>query len=174
MGMVGGLSSALSRAETVELFKCIPTELRERDQWAVWRYERRNGKTTKVPYQTWAKVFRPAKCNDPATWGTFGAAITVYEFCKYDGILYALTETDPYSFIDLDKCRDPDTGAIEEWALEIIRDLNSYAEVSHSGTGIHIFVRGKLPAGRRREGQIEMYDSGRFAAMTGRRLEFTP
>ena len=42
-------SSAISRppAEIV-----VRYDLRERDQWMLWRYEERNGKaTTKVPYQ---------------------------------------------------------------------------------------------------------------------------
>lgn len=41
------------------------------------------------------------------------------------------------------------------------------AEVSQSGNGIHIFCIGTLPEKGRRKGNIEMYDTGRFCAMTG-------
>jgi putative DNA primase/helicase len=50
---------------------------------------------------------------------------------------------------------------------EFIEMMGSYAEYSVSGTGIHIIAKGKLPVGGRRKGNVEMYDSGRFFAMTG-------
>ena len=45
--------------------------------------------------------------------------------------------------------------------------MRSYAEYSQSGTGIHIIARGELPGGRRRKGDVEMYQNGRFFVMTG-------
>jgi len=72
--------------------------------------------------------------------------------------------------IDLDHCRDPETGAIEEWAQTIIDRLRCYAEGSPSGTGVHILCRGELPPGRRRKGHVEMYSEGRFFTITGLRL----
>jgi primase-polymerase (primpol)-like protein len=56
----------------------------------------------------------------------------------------------------------------------VLVELGSYAEVSPSGTGVKVFVRGKLPPGRRRKGQIEMYDRGRFFTTTGHRLADSP
>ena len=47
---------------------------------------------------------------------------------------------------------------IDDWAWEIIRLINSYTEISPSGTGIRIFCYGKLPPGRRKNGNVEMYD----------------
>ena len=49
--------------------------------------------------------------------------------------------------IDLDACRDPRNGWVSPWALDILRRLNSYTEVSLSGTGFHIWILGKLPDG---------------------------
>lgn len=49
--------------------------------------------------------------------------------------------------IDLDACRDPRNGWVSPWAAEILRKLNSYTEISLSGTGFHVWVLGKLPAG---------------------------
>jgi putative DNA primase/helicase len=76
--------------------------------------------------------------------------------------------------VDLDGCRNPHTGRFEPWVLEIVGELDSYAETSPSGTGVKIFVRGELPPGRRRRGSIEMYDRGRFFTTTGHRLEIAP
>src|SRR5262249_17926175 len=76
--------------------------------------------------------------------------------------------------IDLDDCRDVETGEIKPWAEEIIRDLDSYAEVSPSRTGVKVIVRGAVPAGGNRKGDVEMYDRGRYFAVTGHRLEEAP
>jgi primase-polymerase (primpol)-like protein len=86
--------------------------------------------------------------------------------------------------IDLDKCRDAVTGVIAEWALAIVRRLDSYTEVSPSGTGLRIYARGTKPSHERSvfkgNGRvIEIYDGltsegvpgGRFLTVTGRILE---
>jgi hypothetical protein len=51
-----------------------------------------------------------------------------------------LTEADPFSAIDLDHCRHPDTGSIDAWAqnfLDVAR--HTYSEVTPSGTGCRIW-----------------------------------
>jgi putative DNA primase/helicase len=55
----------------------IPAELRQRTQWVVWRRTDRDGGTTKVPYR--ADGAGRASSTDPATWGTFGAAVAALE-----------------------------------------------------------------------------------------------
>jgi hypothetical protein len=85
-----------------------------------------------------------------------------------------LTKSGPYTVIDLDHCRDPETGIIEPWAQEIIDRLASYTEISPSGTGVHIWVKGKLPPGRRRKRNFEAYDSDRYLTLTGYHVEGTP
>jgi len=92
----------------------------------------------------------------------------------FAGVGFVFSSDDPYTGIDLDKCRNPETGQIEESAQGIIEQLDSYTEASQSGTGVHIIVRGWLPQGngaRRRTGGIEMYDAGRFFVMTGQVLD---
>jgi putative DNA primase/helicase len=71
----------------------------------------------------------------------------------------------------LDRCRDPETGQIEPWALDVVRSMNSYTEVSVSGTGLHIIVKGKLPPSGRKKGQFEMYDELHYFAITGQRIQ---
>lgn len=51
-----------------------------------------------------------------------------------------------FVFVDLDRCRDPKTGAVADWAQEIVDSLNTYTEISESGKGLHLVGRGKLPA----------------------------
>ena len=75
---------------------------------------------------------------------------------------------DGWTGIDLDKCRRLDTEEIEDWAAKIISEVDSYTEISPSGLGVHILVRGHLPKGRRRKGRIEMYDALRYFTITGR------
>jgi putative DNA primase/helicase len=84
------------------------------------------------------------------------------------------TSGDDLCGVDLDRCRDPETGEIESWAQEIIEELDSYAEISPSWRGVHVLLRGELPPGRRRKNRIEMYDRARFFTITGHRLQDVP
>src|SRR3954452_8436317 len=43
--------------------------------------------------------------------------------------------------VDLDGCRDPDTGDLKPWAFEIVRALDTYTAVSPSGTGVKIYLQ---------------------------------
>ncbi|MEK3719274.1 phage NrS-1 polymerase family protein [Paenibacillus sp. FSL H8-0034] len=86
---------------------------------------------------------------------------------QFDGIGFVFKEGGGLTGIDLDKCIDPDTGAIESWAEDIIRGMDSYTEFSVSGTGFHIIVKGTIPGKKNRKDKIEMYDSQRFFVVTG-------
>jgi putative DNA primase/helicase len=146
--------------------ECIPHELKARPQWVVWKMEERDRKPTKVPYTP--RTGRKASSTDLTTWGLFEEGLEVMD--RYDGIGFVLCSGDPYTGIDLDHCRDPVTGEIEPWALRIISSLDSYAEVSPSGMGIHIIAKGKAPKNGKR-GKVEMYSSERFFTVTGHVLE---
>jgi hypothetical protein len=84
------------------------------------------------------------------------------------------TSEDDLCGVDLDKCLDPETGEIESWAQEIVGELSSYTEISPSGTGVHILIRGELPDSRNRKGRFEVYDRGRYFTVTGKHLSGTP
>lgn len=147
-------------------FDKIPAELRERNQWVVWRYELNgDGKETKVPYQA-NGTGKNANISDPSTWGSLEAAKATYESDGYDGILFAISKGDPYTIIDFDDALD-ESGTIEPRVAKYMREMKSYTEVSPSGTGIHIIVKGSLPPYGRKKGDIEMYDSGHFMSITG-------
>ena len=146
--------------------EAIPAELRARQAWVAYRKEG----PKKVPYNS--RTGRWASCSDPETWGTFEEALAAYQDGGYDGIGFQLTE--PFVGVDLDGCRDPETGFIDDGALAIIEQLDSYTEVSPSGRGLHIFVTGELPPGRRRTQGAELYDRDRYLTVTGRHVAHTP
>jgi len=92
----------------------------------------------------------------------------------YDGIGFVVSKEDDFCGLDLDGCRNPETGAIENWAMEVITAVESYTEVSPSETGIRIFAKAELPPGRRKGGHFEIYDDVRFFTVTGKHLKDTP
>ena len=143
----------------------IPQELKSRPQWVVWKAV--GEKPDKRPYS--ACTGQMASSTDLLTWSTFEEACKALESGQYSGLGFVLCSGDPYTGVDLDDCIDPETGEIAAWALEIIRNLNSYTELSVSGTGVHIIVRGDVP--NRRKDKIEVYSSKRFFTMSGHSLE---
>lgn len=141
----------------------IPDHLKSLRRWVCWRYEERAGKPTKVPYT--ARTGNKAASDKPETWSSFEDAMQAFQAGGYAGVGIMLG--DGLVGVDLDKCRGPDSGEVAAWAAEIVSALNSYTEISPSGRGIHIIARGALPMGRRRTGNIEMYDGGRYFTITG-------
>ncbi len=153
----------------------FPPELKARPQWVCWSFEEREGKPTKVPKNP--KSGGNARADDPDTWGEFDQAVRHWAAHKGNGIAgvgFEFSPEDPFTGVDLDKCRNSETEEIDPKALGIVRRLNSYTEVSPSGTGLHIWIKGVLPPGARRKGKIEMYDTGRYFTVTGAHLEGTP
>jgi putative DNA primase/helicase len=148
-----------------------PGELRTADQFVCWCEEDRDGDITKVPYSVHGGR---ASSTNPKTWASFEAAIAYAEEHGMSGVGFVFTEDDPYAGIDLDKCRDSETGEIDQWARKIVDALDSYTEVSPSGTGLHIFVKATLPGRNNRKGPVEMYESRRYFTLTGKHLGGTP
>src|SRR5919109_5427431 len=114
----------------------IPRELRALPQWTFWQFEPdpKGGKDKKVPRNP--RTGRNASPTDPATWGTFESAMDALERFGGDGVQFVLSESDPYTGIDLDHCVNPDTGELEPWAAQIVACFDSYTELSPSGTGL--------------------------------------
>ena len=160
------------RAPATAALASFPPVLRNLRQWVCWRLEERDGKPTKVPLDP--RTGDRAATDDASTWTAFTDALAAHHRGMGDGVGFVFSTHDPYSGIDLDGCRDPETGEIEPWAEEWIRRCDSYTEVSPSGAGVHIIVRAKLPPGRRRRGGIEVYEEGRYFTVTGDRLRNTP
>ncbi len=150
----------------------IPEALKAMRQWVVWRGVARGGRLTKVPINP--HTGRNASSTDPHTWGSYVEAQRAVGRLNATGLGFVFSADDLLAGIDLDGCRDPETGAIEAWARDIIGRLDSFTEVSPSGRGVHVIVRADKPEGRCRIDSIEMYDRGRFFCVTGEHLEGTP
>ena len=148
----------------------IPQELRDQRSWVTWRLEREGERSVKPPYDP--RTGHKAKSNDPSTWGSFGEACQAVAEGHYDGIGFELAP--PIVGIDLDGCRDPESGFIDDGAQTIIDELDSYTEVSPSGRGIHILAKGQLPPGGRRMKGVEIYDRDRYFTVTGQHIAGTP
>lgn len=153
----------------------IPEELKQHRQWIHWKTVYRDGKATKIPLQVGGS---PASSTDPATWcshSELSAGIREIGF--------VLTADDPYIGIDLDGCRDQLSGKLDDWAREIVLRFSTYTEVSPTGSGVKLFGvtdsywthqnKIELPGaghGPKKPG-IEVYDSGRYFAVTGASLK---
>jgi putative DNA primase/helicase len=150
----------------------IPSELHVLPRFVAWqwRWKPEASKWDKPPLQVDGTN---AKSNDPKTWVTFGEALAALD--SFDGIGFMLRDSGIVG-VDLDNCRDPATGVIREPHASVIHTLNSYAEVSPSGTGVKLLVHAKLPPkcphANHADG-FEVYDKQYFT-LTGHRVPGTP
>lgn len=152
-------------------FEGVPSELRDLPRWVMWCGEIVNNRLTKIPYATNGQH---ASTTDAKTWGTFADVVEAYEAGGgFNGIGFVFNG-DGLIGIDLDHCRDPISGIIEPKARGIIERLDTFAEVSPSGTGVHCLIRGKLNGRGNRFGNIELYSTKRYFCVTGNHLEGTP
>jgi len=150
----------------------IPEALQHRDQWVCWRYETHGGKEKKVPLNP--ESLSNASTNDSTTWSSFRQAKSRLAGENVDGVGFVFTSDDPYVGVDLDDCRDPQTGRLTDQAGQIVEDLDSYTEVSPSREGLHTILQAGLPQGRKHGDGIEVYDTGRYFTVTGRLHEGSP
>ena len=174
-------------------YDAIPSELKAISQWVCWIGEHRDGKFNKYPVNP--KTGRNASHSNASTWTNFTIAKAFHEQQKpvevtvnrgkkterkvtgiADGIGFVFSKDDPHVGIDLDDCRNSETGEIEPWASEFIELANTYCEVSPSGTGVKMILKGVMPSntGKKKAyktGAVEMYSHSRFFTITGWQLE---
>jgi predicted ATP-dependent serine protease len=117
----------------------IPTELKEIDNWILWRleYDKKEGKDKKIPYSISGYH---ASSNKSDTWTSYENAI---RFLKnnpeYSGLGFCISSSCNYVGIDLDRCVVGNE--ITPDASEITQKLRSYTEKSVSGTGLHTIIK---------------------------------
>ncbi|RLM57620.1 hypothetical protein DVK02_07640 [Halobellus sp. Atlit-31R] len=135
---------------------CFPSRLKEHDQWLVTQE-----KKPVAPSKGWQKSvnllpFTEAQNKAEQPGGEVG-------FC--------FTKSGPFVGFDLDDVKED--GKFTDEALGIVRRLNSYTEVSSSGTGLHIIGEGERLDDRKHRddfsesGHLEVYDEGRYFVLTG-------
>ena len=140
----------------------IPQELRVLKQWVC------ANANSKVPMQ--ATMPFPASSTNPATWSSFEEAVRAVEQGDYDYIGFVFNDNGIVG-IDLDDAFGEN--GLSPLATEICVLCSSYGEISKSGTGIHIFVKGDIPfKGKNNLAGVEMYKTGRFFIMTGDALPY--
>ena len=144
----------------------VSKQLKSKRQWICWRTKMRDGKETKLPVDP--NTNQMAKTDDPGTWGSVMDAVRAFQSNKQlKGIGFVFTEDDPFVGIDLDDCRDAETEEWEDWALDILEDVDGFREISPSGTGGHVITIGEIPGDRNRKGSVEMYEHTRYFTVTG-------
>lgn len=148
------------------MYEKIPLELKQLPHWVGWKYMQRPGEDHKRKVPINAMDGQPAKSNDPTTWCDFDTACLGKERFGLDGIGFMFSGDGIFG-IDIDHCYDPETQELDPAAAEIIETVQSYTELSPSGTGIHILCKGALPEGRKRRGAVEMYSTLRYFTVTG-------
>nr|RIY11095.1 hypothetical protein D3W47_06170 [Deinococcus sp. RM] len=80
-------------------------------------------KPKKLPKYVNAGNLQNASVSNPSTWMRFDMASQVMALQKSDGVGFVLKQEDGLVIMDLDQCRDPETGLLVEWAQEIIGNL---------------------------------------------------
>lgn len=140
----------------------VPGELTARPRWV--RYSSR-----KVPLRVDGRF---ASVSDPSSWSDFGTAARAT--CG-EGVGFVLTAGDGIVVLDLDHAVVG--GRVLPWAQAIVDSLPAtYTERGRSGSGLHLWFRGSVPAGRRvRRGAVhaEAYSDRRYI-IVGDRVPGTP
>jgi putative DNA primase/helicase len=153
----------------------VPPSLRDIAIWLVYKFVHTEGKPKpdKVPYSPIHG--RMAGWNSP----TRNYCVTAQEAIdccnanpEYDGIGLVLYPEYGISGIDLDGCRDLQTGELTPEAEGIIEDAGTYTEISPGLNGLRAFFYGNFGGhtGNARGLGVEFYEHGRFLTFTGSRL----
>ncbi len=144
------------------MYDNIPIELKEQNRWVLYRlyWDEKRGKYDKKPFN--ARTGGMAQSNNPSTWCDYETALQVVDL--YDGLGFMLG--DGIFGVDIDGVEVRDSVV-----NEVLTTLNSYAEISPSGKGIHVICLGSKPVGACRKANFECYDKGRFFTVTGNVIE---
>lgn len=174
------------RVATLAHCQNIPEDFKAIRQWAVYRFDPRKAKKEPGGYSS--KMGKPPvspttgseiSWTDPKNFLTFDQAVNALEDNtpgNLAGIGLIFTGREPFSGVDIDSCITPmalSDAALTKQAREIVDRLDTYTEISPSGTGLRLIGRGKLPGGDNggKCGDYEAYSAARFLTMTGRVFE---
>ena len=143
----------------------IPQELKEHSQWVVY------AKNSKIPISVVSGL--KADLTNSIDWVSFNEAYKYYvnNIERIGGLGFVLAND--YIVIDFTNNSTIEQNSIKD---EFLQKVNSYAEVSQSGNGIHIFCRADLQKGNRinEDYNIKILEKGSFVIMTGEVLPNIP
>lgn len=142
-------------------YENLPPEITALPQWVcVWN-------NSKIPMR--ANIKKGASSVQPDTWSTFEDAKNAVESGMYDHLGFVFNNNGIVG-IDID-CGFDDDGFLSQVSIDIMRSCRSYTEVSRSGRGVHILLKGKLPfKGKNNRAGVEIYESSRYFIVTGQKL----
>lgn len=117
-------------------YDSLPQELRETARFNCWRYVQKPGKEKpdKVPFNP--KTGGYGQSNNPGTFTDFQTALATVG--NYNGL--GIGVFGELVITDIDDCVKAD-GTISEMARDIIDAMDSYSEISPSGTGVRIIAK---------------------------------
>jgi hypothetical protein len=156
--------------------KFVPAMLREKRNWIGWRIRQKVGKNKVDKIPICIRTGFSSGYTRPENHVSYDEAIAAVGRLKLDGVGFVLTPDCGLTGIDLDRCREPITGTIEDWAQEVLDLGETYAELSPSGTGVRLWALGALPKAciKFNAAQVEMYADGRFLTYTGEHIKGAP
>lgn len=146
-------------------YDAVPEELKALPQWVNWGQKNSTGRNVKRPYNPKTKVL--AKPGQLETCGTFAQALQNVHSGDFAGVGFMFADGGGICGVDFDHCIQPETGELQSEVSNWVKRFGSYTEVSQSGTGLHVICKGKLPGGGIHKNFTELYDSGRYFALTG-------
>ena len=176
----------------------IPQEMKQLPQWVCYFRTpklKKDGtpdynadgtpRMSKLPVNP--RTLRGAKSTEPKHWADFNTALTSVgksatvggQSGKIEGVGFVFLPYDDNESIcgvDLDHVINTETGELHPIAAELVADFNSYTELSPSGSGLHIYYKGKHHPdwGRKIKdafgsgSEFEIYQTERYFTVTGK------
>jgi putative DNA primase/helicase len=150
------------------LYDNIPPQLKQRPNWVVWGVRDAPLKAPFNPSSLLIGRLSPAKAGAKETWDTYEAAAECVRRGLARGIGYEFDGNGSYG-VDLDHVIGED-GALTPEAKEVVGKLDSYTEISPSGSGLHLFAYAPgadITRHRKKDYFLEIYTEGRYFTVTG-------
>jgi hypothetical protein len=155
----------------------IPDTLKANARWAPWKqvWNEKRQKFDKIPHQAKAPYYGLSTAK-PERWYSYEQALQAFQANPqlFAGVGYVMTGPHGVVGVDLDDCVHDN--AIADWALDVIKELASYTELSPSGKGLRILAAGAIANDwTNHDVGIEVYGGNepRFLTVTGQRLKMS-
>lgn len=183
------------RQALIERLQAMPAEMRERPQWLLWRFVVKPDakKPAKMPYYVngcprgWPRGRpndgRPTERQpqvdqghelDRACLATLDQVIQRLQgSLQWEGAGFAFLPGDGLIGIDVDGAVDRATGELSELCRTVVEACESYTELSPSGAGVHVIVKGDTETFKSDDIGLEVYCGRQYFTCTGRALEGT-
>ena len=167
-----GTSNVISEPRTI-VGGSIPDELKQQQQWLVWRYKKRDVKQILLPYDVRTNKSAMTGRWGRSRWCKFDRAMESLVDGRYEGPGYVFGRFERYVGIELSRAIDVQ-GSIRPLARAIVDWFDSYTEVYRDGRCLRIIIRQRdnlldYPGARCRT--VTILPSEYWADMTGNVLE---